>query len=168
MRKCNGTPTTADRRDGGHMAAVSPDEFDRVQSILRNHYKAPRPASSRLRPYLLRGLANCWECGEKAWYQHINKRDYYRESSPDRGIACGSAGRYWSASQIDSQVERLLDIVELPETWQQRALELANSENNLLDLRNERLSLETRRRRIIELTRTTPSTRSSTSARFSA
>lgn len=36
-------------------------------------------------------------------------------------------------------------------SWQQRALELANAENNLIDLRNERLSLEARRRRMVEL-----------------
>lgn len=45
----------------------------------------------------------------------------------------------------------MLQFIELPDAWQQRALELANSENNLLDLRNERSALETRRRRVIEL-----------------
>ena len=33
--------------------------------------------------------------------------------------------------------------MELPVSWQQRALELANAENNLIDLKNERLSSET-------------------------
>ena len=39
----------------------------------------------------------------------------------------------------------------MPADWKERAVELANAENNVLDLRSERLSFERKRRRIIEL-----------------
>jgi len=150
-RSKNGTPTSREVREGAHRPAVPPENFNRVQSILRARYKAPRSASNKLRPYLAKGLLRCMTCGEKAWCQHIKGWDYYRESSPFRGIACSRAGRYWPAPSIDHQIETLVKPMELPLSWQQRALELANAENSLIDLRSERLSLEARRRRVIEL-----------------
>ena len=150
-RSKNGTSTSRELREGAHRPAVSPEEFNRVQSILRARYRTPRSSSSKLRPYLAKGFLRCMTCGEKAWCQHIKGRDYYRESSAFRGIGCTSAGRYWPAPSIDRQIEVLVRPIELPESWQQRALELANAENNLIDLKNERLSLEARRRRVIEL-----------------
>jgi hypothetical protein len=135
----------------GHRPAVSPEEFNRVQSILRARYKAPRSASNKLRPYLAKGILRCMTCGEKVWCQHIKGRDYYRESSTFRGIGCTRAGRYWPAPSIDNQIETLVKPIELSLSWQQRVLELANAENNLLDLRTERLSLQARRRRVVEL-----------------
>jgi site-specific DNA recombinase len=150
-RSKNGTPMSRELRQGTHRPAVSPEQFNRVQSILRARFRAPRSNSDKLRPYLAKGLLRCMTCGEKAWSQHIKGLDYYRESSPFRGIACSRTGRYWSAPAIDHQIETLVRPMELPLSWQQRALELANAENNLIDLRNERSSLEARRRRVIEL-----------------
>lgn len=150
-RSKNRTATSRELREGAHRSAVSPEEFNRVQSILRARYRAPRSASNKLRPYLAKGLLRCMTCGEKAWCQQIKGWDYYRESSASRGIACTRAGRYWPAPSIDHQIETLVKPMELPLSWQQRALELANAENNLIDLKNERLSLEARRRRVIEL-----------------
>jgi len=150
-RSKSGTSTSRELREGAHRPAVSPEEFNRIQSILRARYKAPRSASNKLRPYLAKGLLHCMTCGEKAWCQHIKGRDYYRESSASRGIACSRTGRYWPAPSVDRQIETLVKPVELPLSWQERALELGNAENNLIDLKNERLSLEGRRRRVIEL-----------------
>ena len=150
-RTRTGTPKAQERRQGGHRPAVPPEEFNRVQSILRARFKAPRSNSEKLRPYLAKGLLRCVTCGETAWSEHIKKRDYYRESSARRGMGCTNAGRYWPAPAIDEQIETLVRPVELPLSWQQRALELANAENNILDLKNERLSLEARRRRVVEL-----------------
>ena len=150
-RTKQGTATSRELRPGAHRPAVSPEEFNRVQSILRARYKAPRSASSKLRPYLAKGLLRCATCGEKVWCQHIKSLNYYRESSAARGIACVKAGRYWPAPAVDHQIDGLIKPLELPPSWQERALELANAENNLLDLRSERQSLEARRRRVVEL-----------------
>jgi site-specific DNA recombinase len=150
-RSKNGTSRSRELGEGVHRPAVSPEEFNRVQSILRARHRAPRSASNKLRPYLAKGFLRCMTCGEKAWCQHIKGRDYYRESSAFRGIGCTSAGRYWPAPSIDHQIEVLVRPIELPESWQQRAFELASAENNLIDLKKERLSLEARRRRVVEL-----------------
>ena len=146
----------ADRQDpvvrtGLHIPAVSPEDFNRVQSIIKLHYRAPRSASPKFRPYLGKSLLRCVDCGEKAWCHHIKSIDYYQESSASRGIACDAAGRYWPAAMIDHQIEQIMRPVALPADWKERALELANAENNVLDLQSERISLERKRRRIIEL-----------------
>lgn len=138
-------------RRGLHQAAVSEEEFNRVQSILRSHYKAPRSISTKLRPYLGKGLVRCYSCGEKVWCHHIKGTDYYQESSASRGIFCEAVGRYWPTAVIDRQIGDLAKPVQLPEEWKERALELANAENNVLDLRLHRRSLEGRRRRVVDL-----------------
>ena len=133
------------------MAAVSPEDFNRVQSIIRAHHKAPRTASHKFRPYLGKGLIYCIHCGEKAWCHNIKEISYYQESSASRGISCTNSGRYLTVPVIDHQIEQIVRPVALPADWKERAVELANAENNVLDLRNERLALERKRRRVIEL-----------------
>ena len=98
-----------------------------------------------------KGLIRCYSCGEKAWCHHIKGVSYYQESSASRGISCQAAGRYWPTLVIDRQIEQIVKPVELPQRWKERALELASAENNVLDLRLQRRSLEGRRRRIVEL-----------------
>lgn len=71
-RSKNGTPSRSPEvRQGGHRPAVSPEDFNCVQSISRAHYKAPRSALPRLRPYLGKGPIKCWDCSEIAWCQYI-------------------------------------------------------------------------------------------------
>ena len=48
-------------------------------------------------------------------------------------------------------MERIVKPLELPGDWKERALELANAENNPLGLRRLRHSLEGRHKRIVEL-----------------
>ena len=150
-RRKNGTAGQEVKLGPGlHVPAVMPEDFNRVQSIIRAHYRAPRSASPKFRPYLAKGLIRCIDCGEKAWCHHINGNSYYQESSPSRGLACQAPGRYWPTALIDRQIEQMVRPVALPADWQERAVELANAENNVLDLRAERLSLERRRRKAIE------------------
>ena len=151
-RTRRGTPSTnPELRRGLQSPAVSEEEFSRVQSILRSHHKAPRSSSPKFRTYLAKGLLRCYFCGEKAWAHHIKGLDYYQESSASRGIFCEAPGRYWPVLVIDRQIERIVRPLELPQEWKERALELANTENNLLDLRLLRHSLEGRHKRVVEL-----------------
>jgi site-specific DNA recombinase len=138
-------------KQGLHVPSITPEEFNRVQSLIRSHQKAPRSASPKLRPYLGRGLIYCIDCGEKAWCHTIKGVPYYQESSASRGVACTAPGRYWTTAIIDPQIDRIVKPIALPADWQARAVELANAENNILDLRQERMSLERRRRRLVEL-----------------
>jgi hypothetical protein len=128
-RTKQGTATSRELRPGAHRPAVSPEEFNRVQSILRARYKAPGrcPASCVLTLCLLR----CATCGEKVWCQHIKSLNYYRESSASRGIACVRAGRYWPAPAVDHQIDGLVKPLELPVSRQERAFELANADSSL-------------------------------------
>ena len=132
---------------------LSRREFNQVQSIIRAHYKAPRTASPKFRSYLGKGLLYCIDCGEKAWcHWHTKKKaSYYQETSAQRGVACAAPGRYWPTAVLDHQMEQMVRPVALPADWKERAVELANAENNILDLKSERLSLERKRRRVIEL-----------------
>jgi len=150
-RTKRGAPSARELGRGLHRPAVSEEEFNRVQSIIRSHYRAPRSNSPKLRPYVGKGLIRCYSCGEKAWCHHIKGVSYYQESSASRGISCQAAGRYWPTLVIDRQIEQIVKPVELPQRWKERALELASAENNVLDLRLQRRSLEGRRRRIVEL-----------------
>src|SRR5439155_4579848 len=106
-RKKNGTATERELRGGLHVPAVSPEDFNRVQSILRARYKAPRSSTRKLRRYPSQGILRCWECGEKVYCEH-NRYDYYRESSAARGIACDRADRRWLANDIDAQWDAIL------------------------------------------------------------
>jgi site-specific DNA recombinase len=150
-RTKSGTPPDRELRRGLQRPAVCEEEFNRVQSILRSHYRAPRSNSPKLRPYLGKKSIRCYFCGEKAWCHHIKGVDYYQESSASRGISCQAAGRYWPTPVIDHQIEQIVKPVDLPQHWKERALELASAENNVLDLRLQRRSLEGRHRRIVEL-----------------
>lgn len=100
-RTRSGSATTEERREGKHRAAVSPEDFNAIQSILSARYKTPRSNTKKLRPYLLKGLLYCFVCGERVYSQFINRQSYYRESSPYRGIVCTDAGQYWPAKAID-------------------------------------------------------------------
>ena len=93
--------------------------------------QSPRSVSSKLRPYLVKGLLRCATCGEKVWCQHIKSLNYYRESSASRGIACVRAGRYWPAPAVDHQIDGLVKPLELPVSRQERAFELANADSSL-------------------------------------
>jgi site-specific DNA recombinase len=137
-------------KPGLHVPAVTPEDFNRVQSIVRAHYRAPRTVSPKFRPYLGKGLVYCIHCGQKAWCHTIKGLGYYQESSASRGLTCDAAGKYWPAPKLDDQIEHVVRPVALPADWRERAVELANAENNVIDLRSERLSLERRRRRILE------------------
>ena len=150
-RTKSGVPSTCELRGGLHRPAVSEEEFNRVQSILRSHYRAPRSNSPKLRPYLGKRWIRCYFCGERAWCHHIKGVSYYQESSASRGISCQAAGRYWPTPVIDRQIEQIVKPADLPHHWKERALELASAGNNVLDLRLHRRSLEGRRQRIVEL-----------------
>jgi len=145
-RKKNGTATEREMRQGLQAPAVSPEDFNRTQAILKARYKAPRSRTRKLRRYVSQGILRCWQCGEKAY-----KYDYYRESSAFRGIACDRADRCWPANDIDRQWDAIVQTIDIPAEWRQRALELAMEENGLIDLQNERVSLERRHRRHVEL-----------------
>jgi len=147
----NGTPTTDQRLPGGHQAAIGQEDFDAIQSILRSRYKAPRSSTRKTRPYLLKGLLYCNSYGERVYSQFSNRISYYRESSPSRGILCTAAGEYWPAKAIDRQIEEIVLSIELTERWRERALEIASSENNLVEMRNERGDLDRRRQRYTHL-----------------
>jgi site-specific DNA recombinase len=151
-RTRRGTPSgEPELKRGLHLGAASEEEFNRVKSILRSHYKAPRSKSPKFRPYLGKDLIRCFSCGEKAWCHHIKGINYYQESSASRGISCEAVGRYWPTPVIDHQIEEVVRPVEMAQEWKERALELASAENNVLDLRLHRRSIEGRRRRILEL-----------------
>lgn len=151
-RSKKGTPSASpDLRRGGHVTAVSEEDFNRVQSILRARYKAPRSNSRKLRPYLAKDVLRCFFCGEKAWCHHLKGISCYQESGAQRGIHCEAAGRYWPTPIIDDQIERIIRPIELPTEWKERALEIACAENNLLGLDRYRRSLEGRHRRVVEL-----------------
>src|SRR5436309_8243722 len=51
-RTKNGTATEREVREGLHVHAVSPDDFNRVQSILRARHRAPRSKTRQLRRYV--------------------------------------------------------------------------------------------------------------------
>jgi len=110
-----------------------------------------RFAHTEDRPYLGKSLLRCYFCGETVRCHHIKGVDYYQESSALRGIFCETPGRYWPCLVVDRQIDQIVNPIKLPQEWKERALVLASAENNLLDLRLLRHSLEGRHKRVVEL-----------------
>jgi DNA invertase Pin-like site-specific DNA recombinase len=99
-RTRKGTATTDERRPGGHPAAVSPEDFDAIQSILRSRHKAPRTATRRTRPYLLG--ASFTATVVVNWYTVSTAIGTFTTASPVRLAECSAL------TQESTGLQRLL------------------------------------------------------------
>lgn len=107
-------------RNGKHEAIVAAELWQRCEQVRLSHAKRARSWQKSFRPYLLKGLARCADCGERLQSTTATNRAYYRCGGAQRGVGCH--GRSVAAAVIDEQVDALMRGLALPSAWQRHAL----------------------------------------------
>ncbi len=111
--------------EGNHPAAIDVETWERAQAQMErratqkdDHH--PRAA----RPYILRGLVFCAECGNRLrGGASGDKIRYYRCPASDKGAACHQVKRI-RADRLERQLGEIVARLNLPDAWRARALDL--------------------------------------------
>lgn len=99
---------------GKHRPMVTPEEFDRVQSLI--HTKLPERAKNNEYIFAFRGMLKCGECGCSITPQHtiktqkngvVREYDYYRCTLRRRDVQC-SQKKYNTEDDLNEQIKREL------------------------------------------------------------
>lgn len=131
---------------GNHPPAIDVETWERAQAQIE------RRAVQRLdhhpqasRPYVLRGLLFCSECGSRlrGWTTaDARKVRYYRCPANDKGVTCRQA-KAIRAEKLENQIGEILAQLRLPEDWQRRALDLlGESDDDRKAQEKQRTNLE--------------------------
>ena len=110
---------------GKHEPAIDLETWERAQRQMERRAAFRGDHHRRAsRPYLLRGLAYCAECGNRLRGQisgdHIR---YYRCPASYKGMVC-SQTKNIRADRIEKQIGEIFMRLCLPKDWRERALEL--------------------------------------------
>lgn len=141
---------------GKHQPAIDVETWERAQfQIMRRVAQRSDRHTQVSRPYVLRGLVYCAECGNRlrGW---IGKKEvrYYRDTATDKGHMCSQKQRI-PAETIEGQIGEILTRLHLPDDWLERALILVGEDCDENAAREKkRASLETqldRKRVLFEL-----------------
>jgi|GEM_PF-278643 len=136
---------------GSHEPLVSPELFHQVQLALkknsgRSRTLQPHPA----REYLLKGLVRCGHCGYPMWSQtYTNGHRYYREQRGSRGAGyCVGRSGSLPCEIPDGQMDRIIQAIALPESWQDRMLGQLHLADEVERVAEERRQTEQRLKRL--------------------
>jgi len=136
---------------GSHEPLVSPELFHQVQLALkknsgRSRTLQPHPA----REYLLKGLVRCGHCGYPMWSQtYANGHRYYREQRGSRGAGyCVGRSGSLPCEIPDQQMDRIIQAIALPESWQDRMLGQLHLADEAGRVEQERKETEQRLKRL--------------------
>ena len=140
-----------ERLPGIHQPLVSQEVYDLVQATMRKNSGRSETLNTRPeRQYLLKGIIRCAYCGMPMWAQtYQNGNRYYREHRATRGLVeCPAHGGSIRCEAADEQVGRLVEAVVLERDWLDRALAQIEVKDEVDRIRERRLQLEERRKRL--------------------
>ena len=131
--------------DGAHKAIVSESLFLQAQALKANHLHRSRAFSRARRPYLLKGLLACAECGQPFWCESREGRSYCR--GPRGRGDCSCASRMLRCEEVDARLGLIVYALTLPSDWLDRA-RVRVAIGNGASRRSRQAGLEERRRRL--------------------
>ena len=140
-----------ERMPGVHDPLITPEQFESVQVMLKkNSGRSSTLSRTAHRDYLLKGLIRCAHCGMNAWAQtYKNGRTYYRETRASNSAGeCPAHGGSISCEVPDEQVARIVQAIELPQDWIERALALISEKDEVTRVKEERARVAERLRRL--------------------
>lgn len=135
-------------RDGKHEAIVSRELWEQCAAIRLSRSQRPRSWSAKFRPYLLKGLARCADCGERLWASTAKGVAYYAERSKARGIDCASGGGSIRVDVLDGNADAMIRDLSLPRTWQRHILDLYGGIDERMKAERERQSAAEKLKRL--------------------
>lgn len=105
---------------GQHEPIIERDLFEAVQIVRAARARRPQTIANRTsRPYLLRGIARCADCGEQMWANTMRngRHNYYRCAARLRGRSCSARASGVPADAPDAYVSKLFATWEQPSHW---------------------------------------------------
>ena len=141
-----------DLYQGNHPPLITKDLFDEALKTRREHRRAPRTNSPKLRTYVLNGLLYCDTCQRSMRAQGSRQYRYYRDVSHLRGYDdCSHAGEGVQCYIIEDQVGQIVQAFQLPADWQTAILRVLNNEEERTQILAQRRKLEGKKMRLAEL-----------------
>lgn len=110
---------------GRHPPAIDRETWELAQEqIARRGAQRTDHHTGAARPYILRGLIYCGECGNRlrGWTDRKGTR-YYRCPAADKGEHCNQV-KAIRASKLEGQIADILTCLRLPVDWLSQALEI--------------------------------------------
>ncbi len=131
---------------GQHPALITPELFDEVQTIRRQHQKTPRTFTPKYRIYLFNGILVCAGCGRKmrasAYGGETNAHRGYRCTAVEsQHVKCDRSQSMVRAEELEDEFGEILKRSRLPEDWRERVIESLQSNGERRNVEGERRSL---------------------------
>lgn len=137
---------------GQHEAIISEDLWEKCQGVRASRRSKSRAVQKKFRNYLFSQLAVCDVCGRTLRAQGATSGSYYREMSYERGYAdCPHQKTGVRSEILDRQAHKLIKNIQLPEDWLAEIAEKAGDDEEIIQLKRQRDSLEAQRRRVIQM-----------------
>lgn len=135
---------------GLHTPIIEQSLFFRAQEQLRRRASSPWSVAPSSRIYLLSGVGICSDCEQVIWSNGSQRGQWYRCSSVRKGQACSSKGAGVRAEILESQLAGLYRDWELPQSWQDRIIEIAETRESGPNRKVLEQSLERAQRLLLE------------------
>ena len=139
---------------GAHEALVSEELFQVVKDTLRKNSGRSRTLTPRPpREYLLKGMVKCAWCGGTLWAQTLESgSQLYREQNGSRShMNCPPDGTSIRCEVPDGQIDRIMQAIVLPESWQERLLAQIQLADEAKKTEKERAKVEVQLQRLREV-----------------
>jgi len=136
---------------GTHEPLINTETFNLVQITLKkNSGRSETRQITTGREYLLRGIVRCAYCGMPMWAQtYSSGQSYYREHNHTRShSACPSNGGTVPCHVIDSQIDKLIDAIELRPKWLEQVMAILNLKDEAARVIKERKDAQEKLRRM--------------------
>lgn len=116
---------------GKHSPAIDAETWERAQAQIELRAVRKTDHHTRAaRPYVLRGLLFCAECGNRLrGWTSIDKVRYYRCPANDKGETCSQV-KAIRAETLENQIGEIFSHLRLPDDWLARALVLIGETDN--------------------------------------
>ena len=120
--------------EGKHQATISMEQFLSCQQVRSERSRTIKTRQKTRHLYFVNSIIVCAHCGRNMRAQSSKSNLYYREASLLSGYAdCPMLGKSVQAKIIDAQIGRIVQLLRLPDNWEQAVKSLLREEKDTLN-----------------------------------
>ena len=125
--------------EGRHQAAISLELFFQCQQVRAERRRTVSTRQITRHIYYVNGIIVCAHCGRTMRAQSSRSNLYYREASKSKGFTdCPVLEKSVQAIVIDAQIGRIMQLIHLPDNWEQAVKSLLEQNVDMVDPEAER------------------------------
>ncbi len=137
---------------GNHEPIIGQELFDTCQRVREARQGTPRSHRRIVYQYLVNRIIICDKCNRMLRAQgNAAGHRYYREMSRMRGLHCPDAGKAVRAEEVEAEIGRAFQELQLPPGWQKYLRDQADDQDQRAQIEARRARLQEKLRRLARM-----------------